>query len=173
MYDSDPRRVDEKRLRELLWQDNPKLKNVEIAAIMGINRKTVSRYRSDWKAPLSPNGTKNKMLPDDEVFKELHSQKVPVPRQARMLRLSKRQVQYARKRLELRYSDGVQPYPQEMYDACEAMLDDGMSFAEIQRTLKISEHFLRDHFPGRGWTPQQAAQLRSAKRQARRAGLEL
>ena len=37
----------------------------------------------------------------------------------------------------------------------EELLDDGWSFAEIHRTLGISEDTLSHHFPGRGWSSEQ------------------
>lgn len=175
MYESDPRAVDRVKLRKLFLQDDPPLSNVEIAKIIGHDRKTVGRWRGEWKeeVPQSPLRRVVTSLPDDEVFERLHNQRVPVVRQARILGLPLRRVHRARYRLNLKYKDQVVAYPQEMHDAVDAMLADGSSFAEIQRTLKVSQHFLRDHWPGQGWTPQQGMAHRRALREAREAGIDL
>ena len=41
----------------------------------------------------------------------------------------------------------------------EKALEDGWPFAEISRTHHITAVTLRRHFPGRGWTPKQGAEL--------------
>lgn len=47
----------------------------------------------------------------------------------------------------------------------EQRLNDGWSFAEIHRTDGISLDSLTKYFPGRGWTPEQAAEYRALRRQ--------
>lgn len=44
------------------------------------------------------------------------------------------------------------------------MLEDQVSHREISRTLRMSEHTIRRHFPGTGWAPQQAGRLTAAIR---------
>lgn len=47
----------------------------------------------------------------------------------------------------------------------EAMLDEGMSFKEIQRTEGADMSTLRKHFPGRNWTPQESSAYTAALRE--------
>jgi IS30 family transposase len=54
----------------------------------------------------------------------------------------------------------------ERKQAIEAMLDDGMSYREINRTEGADMQTLRRHFPGRNWTPQQSADHLAAIRRA-------
>lgn len=51
------------------------------------------------------------------------------------------------------------PITSERLKLAAQCLDDGWSFIEITRTHGITAVTLRRHFPGRGWTPKQGAQL--------------
>lgn len=55
------------------------------------------------------------------------------------------------------------PIPEKTIRQVEALLDDGTSFADIHRTLGVSERWLQRKYPGRGWSPQQVAQYRHMK----------
>lgn len=46
----------------------------------------------------------------------------------------------------------------------ERMIEDGMSFKEIHRTEGVDMETLKKYFPGRGWTPAQAAEYRQMLR---------
>lgn len=49
----------------------------------------------------------------------------------------------------------------------EEKLDDGWSFAEIHRTLGHDTKVLASHFPGRGWSKEQAIEHRQTIRYGR------
>lgn len=47
---------------------------------------------------------------------------------------------------------------QERLDAAEELLNEGMSYAEVARTLHMSPKTVSEHFPGRAWTREQSIQ---------------
>jgi transposase-like protein len=57
--------------------------------------------------------------------------------------------------------------------AIEALLEEGMSFAEIERTTGWKHQTLQRHFPGRAWTPEQCGEharaIRTANARIRKA----
>jgi transposase-like protein len=60
------------------------------------------------------------------------------------------------------------PITPERLAAAAAMVADGASFREIERTLHVAQKTLVRHFPGAQWTHQQAAELAAAVRRANR-----
>lgn len=57
----------------------------------------------------------------------------------------------------------------ELKAAVEARLEEGWPFREITKTLGVSYHMLRRHWPGRAWTHRQTIEHGIAARQANRA----
>lgn len=53
------------------------------------------------------------------------------------------------------------PYPREVWERAEQMLDDGAPYAEVARTLGVSQHQVANRFPGRGWTLEQRSEWAS------------
>ncbi|WNN95993.1 helix-turn-helix DNA binding domain protein [Arthrobacter phage Hirko] len=70
----------------------------------------------------------------------------------------------ARNRKRLGITTDVPRMTPERRTRIEAMLADGMPFAEIHRTEGAHPDTLRQHFPGRAWTVQQRAAHLSALR---------
>lgn len=54
----------------------------------------------------------------------------------------------------------------ELIEAARAMVDDGASWAEIQRTLRVGEHTLQKYLPGTAWSKTQVAEFSVAVRSA-------
>ncbi len=73
----------------------------------------------------------------------------------------------ARNRAALGISTDVPRITPERRARIEAMLDDGMPFAEIHRTEGAHPETLRRHFPGRAWTLRQRTEHIAALRIAR------
>lgn len=84
------------------------------------------------------------------------------------LGISERTVTRLRQRAGASLSGPVVPYPAEVWERAEEMLDDGASRAEVARTLGMNYSTVRYHFPDRGWTPEQrrahAQQMRTMNR---------
>jgi len=81
---------------------------------------------------------------------------------------SARTVNRSRKR-----SGIAQPGPdfvtEQEIEVMRRLLDDGCSFREVVRSTGRSICTVMRHFPGRGWTPQQASEFQAALRQASKA----
>lgn len=61
----------------------------------------------------------------------------------------------------------AKPVSQVKLRAAEILLDDGASYREVSRTVHIATHTLRRYFPGRGYTPQQSAEVAAMARKLR------
>jgi hypothetical protein len=55
-------------------------------------------------------------------------------------------------------------YTPELLAAMEQHLDDGWSYAEIGRTYGVDPQRVSLHFPGRGWTIEQSAEIAVARK---------
>lgn len=62
------------------------------------------------------------------------------------------------------------PVTQERLAEAKRLLDDGASRAEVQRTLHISQRTMREHFPGCGWSNDDALEFARAVQHAYRIG---
>lgn len=111
---------------------------------------------------------------DDEMVAELLDKRLGTGRIARRLDVNPRTISRARKRIGRASNRGIHPpHPQEYLDKAEALLNDNAPMAEVARTLKVGDKWVREHFPGRGWTQEQTNEFNRAKRLARKAGVEL
>jgi hypothetical protein len=73
---------------------------------------------------------------------------------AKRFGVSKRVIQRDRKAVGV----SAEPTPswgEEKTEQVLAMLDDGASYVEISRTLGVGEDYVREKYPGRGWTKEQ------------------
>lgn len=145
----------------------------EIAKILGngLSRQGVTYRRRLLNLP-------TKYVPDDILFDyrdeiiRMHEQRVPLARQVRILGVNERRLQRARRRLGLSGEPQV-VISEERSRQVEQMLKDGMPYVEVHRTTGISQRWIREHFPGMGWTNAQSAAHRSAIGEARKAGLSI
>jgi DNA invertase Pin-like site-specific DNA recombinase len=63
---------------------------------------------------------------------------------------------------------GYPPVTKERLAQAKALLEDGASRSEVQRTLHISEYTLKRNFPGCGWSSEESIRFAVAMRQANR-----
>ncbi len=91
------------------------------------------------------------------------------PQIAAMYGVNERTLDRHLARLGLSNRNGRYKNDPEWLAKVEAMLDDGMSYNEISRTLGCSIRVISDAFPGRGWTVEQTAEYCAAVRDPRAA----
>lgn len=103
---------------------------------------------------------------DRAEFAQRHAEGLTIAQLAEHFGISPRSVGNLRRELGLRSSQFLSA---ERLARIEAMLDDGWSFAEVQRTEGVHPETLRAHFPGRAWTPAQRVEFTTAKRKLERA----
>jgi transposase-like protein len=73
-----------------------------------------------------------------------------------------------RQGLAERHAHKANRYTPEFLAQAERHLDDGWSIKEIARTYGVNQDRLGKHFPGRGWTKTQAAELAVLRREENR-----
>ena len=116
----------------------------------------------------------HKVTEDDKrLIKQYAEQRVPISRQMVLLNLQRRQIERARKSLGLARPEQTRITPEQSERVRSLLEDDGCSIIEAHRTTGISQRWIREHYPGHGWTATQGAELMQAKRQARKAGIRL
>lgn len=80
-----------------------------------------------------------------------------VPQAAGKLGVTERTIHRIKAELGVRHGPPPNPRktPEELRQI-EELLEDGCSYKETARTLRINEQTIRRNFPGRGWTPHEA-----------------
>lgn len=97
----------------------------------------------------------------DESIAELTRKGQSASQIARRLGIAERTVQRARIRTgtsRTPHRNSGRRYSPEFLAVAEKRLDEGWPIREIARTYGVNEKHLSRHFPGRGWTIEQAAQ---------------
>lgn len=107
----------------------------------------------------------------DDILR-MGAQKVPIPRQARILGVSPRRIERARGRLHLS-RPAQTPVSEENKKRIKAMLDSGASYSEVHRTTGVSRRWIVNHYPNQGWSAKESAEYRHALQKAREAGIDL
>lgn len=82
---------------------------------------------------------------------------------ARKLDITERTVWRMKKRAGLTHPHP--PITNAQVDEMRAMLDDGMSYSEVSRTLGIDHAAIKRRFPGRGYDQSQSVNARNLRRQ--------
>lgn len=103
----------------------------------------------------------------DEAIAELTGKGWTSATIARRLGVTVRTVQRARMRTGTNqppHPNAGRRYSPEFLSMAERHLDEGWSLAEIGRTYGVCAKHLSRHFPGRGWTIEQAAQQAVARK---------
>lgn len=77
---------------------------------------------------------------------------------AERLGMTERMVQRDRRALGLSQHRPNPHYTEQEIATIESMLDDGCSYAEVARAVGRDMCWISKRWPGRGWTPQQAAE---------------
>jgi hypothetical protein len=101
---------------------------------------------------------------DRDEFARLNAEGATIPVLAEHFRITPTYVSRLRTKMGIK-SPNVLNLTPERLAAIEAMLDDGMPFKEIKRTAGVDMETLRKHFPGRGWTIEQANEHRRVIRE--------
>lgn len=133
-----------------------------------------AHYQRNWRNG-HPDGAKRyaREMPDRyRRILELCGQGVSTRVIAEALKVHERTVQRVRRDYG---TSGLQMHrftPEEVA-RIEAMLDDGCSYSEIGRTVGRHERTISNRWPGRGWTKEQAAELKAAKSRTRKALREM
>jgi hypothetical protein len=103
---------------------------------------------------------------DRDEFARLNAEGWTIPRLAEHFNITPTYVSRLRTKLGIRTPNLLDLTPERLA-TIEAMLNDGMSFKEIHRTEGADMETLRKHFPGRGWTLEQANEHRATIRTLR------
>lgn len=150
-------------IQRILAETKPGITQDQVAAAAGVSRKTV--YVA-WKAA----GVKHDRIPfrrpplvSDQRVVALSLQGLSVAEIARLTGFHRRTIERARARAGIAGPTPTSMGSEEIARA-EQMLADGASYREVARTIGVCWTTVRRHFPGRGWTPQQAAEYRTALR---------
>jgi hypothetical protein len=101
---------------------------------------------------------------DREEFAKLNAEGWTLPQLAEHFSIHVTYASRLRTKLGIKSPNRLNLSPERLA-TIEAMLDDGMSFKEIHRTEGADMETLRNHFPGRGWTIQEACEYRAALRE--------
>jgi hypothetical protein len=88
---------------------------------------------------------------DRDEFRRLNADGWTAPQLAQHFGIAPRSVTRLRSKLGIQAPTDHTLTPDRLAQI-EAMLDDGASQREIQRTLGVDRETIRAHFPGRGWT---------------------
>jgi hypothetical protein len=125
-------------------------------------RERIGKFRRRRKIPANPDPRANpgryRKYDRDEVRDMFVIRKMTIQQVAHVLDCEVEDVYYLRQKIGVAKrhpANGLKPLAERLRDA-EAMLDEGASFAEIERTVHISGKVLKNHFPGRQWTNKQA-----------------
>ena len=89
---------------------------------------------------------------DHAAVIDLSNDGLTIPEIAKRLGCGLRTVSSIRRSHGFRSPQFLSP---ERLQVIESMLDDGMSYNEIHRTIGTDPGTIAIHFPGRGWTPSQ------------------
>lgn len=150
-------------IARVLAETKPWLTQAQIAEAAGVSRSTV---RFAWRAA----GVKHDRIPfrrpplvSDQRVVALSLQGLSVAEVARLTGFHRRTIERARARAGIAGPTPASMGPEEI-ERAEQMLADGASYREVARTIGVCWTTVRRHFPGRGWTPQQAAEYRTALR---------
>ena len=103
---------------------------------------------------------------DRDTVAQLHSEGRTVRQIAETLGCSEDSITRIRK--ELGIKPGQHPLPAERLERIAAMLADGWSWKEIQRTEGMHPATLERYFPGTQWTPEQMNEHRVSLRRIRK-----
>ena len=101
---------------------------------------------------------------DRAEFRKLNEEGATIPMLAEHFKITPTYVSRLRTRMGIKSPNRLNLSPERLA-TIEAMLDDGMSFKEIHRTEGADMETLRNHFPGRGWSIQEACEYRAALRE--------
>lgn len=88
---------------------------------------------------------------DRDEFRRLNDDGWTIPALAQHFGIAPRSVTRLRSKLGIQAPTALDLTPDRLAQV-EAMLDDGASQREIQRTLGVDRETIRAHFPGRGWS---------------------
>jgi len=136
-----------------------------IAETLGCSRTTVCRVRRANGCSVSPSVHR---LYDWDLVVELALQGCSTTVIADKLGISERQVQRIRVERHANATPRTPLLTDEDVARAGQMLDDGASYAEVQRTLGHTFETIARRFPGRGWTKAQIGEYNSATRRLRK-----
>ena len=97
---------------------------------------------------------------DIEQYKKMYAEGCGRQEMADHFGVHRDTISVTRRKLKLPpFPKGEDKYSPEDLAAVEAMLDEGLSFSEIQRSGGPAMLTLRRRFPGRGWSTEQRTEL--------------
>lgn len=169
--------ITKEQLQELAEAGNTK---ADAARALGVKRGSLTYYSNKYEIIFSRRiGTGayflNSITQQHEKYLEvirLSKLDYSIHRIARLTELSTRMVQRYRKEAGLVPPKHESPTPEEL-KGMEALLDEGAPYSEVGRTFGYSRSAVSRHFPGRGFTANQAGEMANAVRKANKAGFQI
>lgn len=131
----------------------------EVVGKVGCSPCTVTHYMRVWgmeRFVPRRSGPRKNLEFDNEIL-ELSRAGVSLKQQSARLGVSVSHITRARVRLGV--AKKVPKMTREQLDRMAELLDDGVSYKEVARTMNVFPKTVRERFPGRGWTHQECGQF--------------
>lgn len=174
-YPSRASRVDPEEFKRLFEQGAAR---EELAEHFRVSPGRVTTIRGELGLPPFPRRNGYRLKPElkerSENVRVMFLNGATTKEICRELALTPSKVEHSKRYLrdtgQLPPTNRGRPMDEERAKRVAEMVEEGASYNDICRTVGVSVHYVRNHHPGRGWTPQQTAEYRHMKEKLDKLG---